>query len=284
MNKNIILTLTTIPGRLHSAYNYDMRYCIESLLNQNGDYNYEVHLNIPNVYDKTGEEYIIPEWLDLITDPKLKIFRTDDYGSITKLIPTLKRIDDKDTYIIVVDDDIIYHTDLITEHIKNREKWPDYVVGYDGMRSRNTDGTFANTFKDGRDYYFTATGTNSLVDILQHYKSVSYIREFFEEDFYEFINTYGIWCDDKTISAYMAMKKRGRLATFYEHDKIYDTHEEYLANVRHTFPITKHTDHDHLEGCNLERGKQFNEIEDARHNKLFTEFIDFGYKDNTWKV
>ena len=281
---NIVITLTTIPSRLHSVYNYDMRYCIESLLNQDYDGDYELHLNIPNLYKKTGEEYIIPEWLDSITDTKLKIFRTGDYGSITKLIPTLKRVNDKDTYIIVVDDDIVYHPNLISEHIKNREKWPDYVVGYDGMRSRNTDGTFASTFNDGRDYYFTATGTTSLVDILQHYKSVSYIREFFEDDVFEFVKMYGIWCDDKTISAYMAMKKRGRLATFFEEDKTFDSHKEYLANVKHTFPIIRHTDHEHLEGCNLERVKSVDDVKYTRHDNLFKEFIDVGYANKTWKI
>ena len=56
---DIIITLTTIPSRLKvdSSYSYNMEYCIESLLNQTYTGNYQIHLNIPNIYTKTGEKY-----------------------------------------------------------------------------------------------------------------------------------------------------------------------------------------------------------------------------------
>lgn len=278
----IILTLTTIPERLNSTHNFDMSYCIKSLLNLN--YNdYEVHLNIPNIYGRTGEQYIIPEWLENITDVKLKVYRTDDYGSITKLIPTLQRIDDDDTVIIVVDDDITYHKELINEHIKNRTKWPDYVVGYDGIRTRNTDGTLANNFGDPRDHFFTATGTNSLVDILQHYKSISYKRYFFENDFYEFIEENGMWCDDTSVSAYFAMKGRGRLATYFEEDQIFKDYDEHLNNLRHTFPVTQHVEHNQAEGCNLDRAANNKEAGILMHN-LYVNYIDNSYSGKQWYI
>ena len=58
------------------------------------------------------------------------------------------------------------------------------------MRSRNVDGTMSNYFGDSRDYYFSSLKRNSLVDITQHYKSVSYLRKFFESDFMDFWNEY----------------------------------------------------------------------------------------------
>lgn len=283
---NIVITLTTIPGRLNSVYNYNMKYCIESLLNQTYTGEYQIHINIPNIYNKTGEKYSIPKWLKQIRDPRLKIYRTKDYGSITKLIPTLRRTKGDDrSIIIVVDDDIVYHPELITEHIKNRNLWPDYAVGYDGIRSRNTDGNFASNFNDNRNYYFSATGSNSLVDILQHYKSVSYIRSFFKQDFYTFIKKYGTWCDDTTVAAYLAKYGIGRLCTFFDGDEIFESFDDYLQNVSQTFPILKHTEHDRDEGCNLERGKN-DEVESKRHNMLYTEFIDKGYMDKTktWAI
>jgi len=278
---NIVITLTTIPSRLNSVYNYNMKYCIESLLNQTYTGEYQIHINIPNIYNKTGEKYSIPKWLKQIRDPRLKIYRTKDYGSITKLIPTLRRTKEEDkSIIIVVDDDIVYHPELITEHIKNRNLWPDYAVGYDGIRSRNTDGSFAANFNDGRNYYFSATGSNSLVDILQHYKSVSYVRSFFKPDFYAFIKKYSTWCDDTTVAAYLAKSGIGRLCTFFDDDEIFESFEDYLQNVSQTFPILKHTEHDRDEGCNLERGKN-DEVESKRHNMLYTKFIDKGYADKT---
>lgn len=280
---NIILTLTTIPDRLHSIYNYDMRFCIDSLLNQNYAGVYEVHINIPNIYSKTGEQYTIPDWLQEIKDIRLKVFRTEDYGSITKLIPTLKRSTNDNDIIIVVDDDMVYHPELINEHLNNRDKWPDYAVGYDGIRSRNTDGCFANNFNDSRNYYFSATGSNSLVDILQHYKTVSYKRYFFEDDFVEFIDKYGTWCDDTSVSAYLASKNRGRLATYYLNDKIFDNYDEYISNLKHTFPITKYVEHGSEEGCNLDRSKDDKTVHE-KNTYLYTQYIDSSYIGKDWKI
>tara|TARA_R110002012_G_scaffold261357_1_gene443262 strand:+ start:2214 stop:3059 length:846 start_codon:yes stop_codon:yes gene_type:complete len=280
---NVIITLTTIPERLQSSYSYDMRFCIKSLLDQNYTKKYEVHLNIPNVYKKTGDSYIIPEWLEEIDDSKLKIFRTDDYGSITKIIPTLQRLTEPDDIIIVVDDDMIYHPELINEHIKNRKQWPDYAVGYDGIRSRNIDGTFASTYNDNRNYYVTATGRNTLVDILQHYKSVSYRRRFFESDFYSFIEDNGTWCDDTCISAYFASKNRGRLVTFYENDKVFDDYEKYLENISFSFPITKYIEHGSLEGCNLNRADK-DVVSEEKHTILYKKYLDVSYSNKSWTI
>ncbi len=279
----IILTLTTIPERLHSIYNYDMRFCINSLLKQNYKGAYEVHINIPNIYSKTGEQYTIPDWLQEIKDIRLKVFRTEDYGSITKLIPTLQRSTNNDDIIIVVDDDMVYHSELINEHLNNRDKWPDYAVGYDGIRSRNTDGTFAHNFSDSRNYYFSATGINALVDILQHYKTISYKRYFFEDDFVEFIDKHGTWCDDTSVSAYLASKNRGRLATYYLNDKIFDNFDEYLSNLKHTFPITKYVEHGSQEGCNLARLETDNTVHE-KHTYLYTQYIDNSYIGKDWKI
>tara|TARA_R110001592_G_scaffold357091_1_gene659806 strand:- start:1036 stop:1824 length:789 start_codon:yes stop_codon:yes gene_type:complete len=262
-----------------------MKYCIESLLDQSYSDNYEIHINIPHNYKRTGEEYIIPEWLNLITDSRLKIFRTEDCGSITKLLPTLNRTSiTDDTTIIVVDDDIVYHKDLIKEHIKNRKTWPDYAIGYDGVRARNIDGTRSNYFKDHRDHYFSATGRNSLVDILQHYKSISYKRSFFGEDFFEFVDNRGTWCDDTTVSAYLAKCKIGRLCTYHPKDKLFDSYEEYLENVGHTFPVIKHTAHEHMEGCNLPRLSDENPLDTDRNLYMYKECIDVAYSNQTWII
>lgn len=276
-----IITLTTIPTRLQSKYGYDIKYCLDSLIEQNHD-DYEIHLNVPFIFSRTGEKYIIPDWMENYTsNDKFKLFRTNDYGSATKLIPTLERTEGNDI-IVVVDDDIVYHPEMLNEHIKNREMWPEYVVGYDGMRSRNNDGSFSTYFRDSRDYYFTANKRNSLVDIMQHYKSVSYYRRFFESDFMSFWNEYGVWCDDKVMSAYFSMKKRGRLVTYFEGDPTYNSHEEWMAGIRHTFPILKHTQHETDEGCNLNRSDNLEE-DNIKINSLY-KFIDNSYQGQQWTV
>jgi len=276
-----IITLTTIPTRLQSKYGYDIKYCLDSLLEQNHE-DYEVHLNIPYIFKRTGEEYIIPDWMENYTNnDKFNLFRTEDYGSATKLIPTLERTEDEDI-IVVVDDDIVYHPEMLNEHVNNRITWPEYVVGYDGMRSRNNDGTFSGHFRDSRDYYYTANKRNALVDIIQHYKSVSYYRRFFESDFMDYWNEYGVWCDDKAMSAYFSMKKRGRLVTYYDGDPDFNTHEEWLAGIRHTFPVVKHTQHETDEGCNLNRSDNLEE-DNLKINNLY-KFIDNSYQGQQWTI
>lgn len=95
-----IITMTTLPDRI-----CHIQPCIESLINQeNVDL---IELNIPYISKRFNKTYEIPEWLKE-TD-KLKIFRTEDYGPLTKIYPTLKRYNDEpDTIFIIVDDDCIY--------------------------------------------------------------------------------------------------------------------------------------------------------------------------------
>lgn len=273
---NVILTLTTIPTRLISQYNFDIKYCIESLLSMNYD-DYQVHFNIPETHKETGNEYVLPEWLVEMeqSNDRLNIFRTDDYGPITKLIPTLQRIEDKDTIIIVVDDDMVYNPELINEHLKNRQTWPNFPVGYDGLTSLNDDGSRRMTFQNSRDYFFSANGISSYVEILQHYKSVSYRREMFEDDFFGFINDYGTWCDDTTLSAYFAMKGLPRVVTFYDKDEVAETYEDWLNVVGKSFPIVRGTEHDTMEGCHVYR-------HDNKDKEMFHElnrFLAMGYRN-----
>lgn len=277
----VILTLTTVPTRLVSIHQYDIRYCIDSLLEQDYKDEYEIHFNIPNNYKRTGEPYIIPDWLSerVNNNKKLKIFRTEDYGSVTKLLPTVQRVTDPETLILVVDDDHVYDKETISQHVKNRGKWPQYAIGYDGQRSRNPiNNKHASFFGNPKDYWVTATGRNHYVDILQHYKTVSYMRSFFEEDFETFLKDHGTWCDDKTISAYMSLKKIPRVVTYHlrEAGHKYMSHEEWMENTDCTFPISKHTGHETKEGVWFARNEA---PEEEKINLLYTEFIDKGYDD-----
>jgi len=207
------------------------------------------------------------------SNKRLKIFRTEDYGPLTKLLPTLERIEEDETIIIVVDDDLVYHSDMVKEHVNNQSKWLDSPVGYDGMRSRNEDGTFSNFFGDTRDHYYSGTHRDSRVDILQHYKTISYKRRYFGDDFKEFVEKYYTWNDDLFVSAYFASKKIDRYTTYYENDVVYGPYDEWLANVGKTFPLIQSTHHESIEGCNLFR----RDNDDDNSSQLY-KFIDSGYQ------
>jgi glycosyltransferase involved in cell wall biosynthesis len=265
----VIVTLTTVPSRLSSVDEQGIKLCINSLINQSYD-GYEIHLNIPIKSKMTDEEYIIPQWLTELE--KIKIFRTDDLGPITKLVYTVERIVDPNTIIIVVDDDLVYHTDMVAEQVNNQLKWENAVVGYDGMRSRNDEGAFSDYFGDVRDYYYTSNYRSCKVDILQHYKSISYKRKYFEDDFFTFTQENNYWNDDLMLAAYFSHKHRDRIVTFHESDEKFNSLEEWsLRGGVSSFPVLRHTHHEHLEGCNLLR-----QAETVHGDDLY-KYIDSGY-------
>ena len=267
----IVITLTTIPSRLSYNIGGGLKSCIDSLVNQTFD-DYEIHFNIPYENKITKEKYVIPDWL--LEYSKIRIFRTEDLGPITKLIPTIERIDDDDAIIVVVDDDIIYHKEMLQAQVDNQLKWGEAIVGYDGMRSRNEDGVFASNFNDVRDYYFTSHSISSRVDILQHYKTISYKRRYFDNDFFEFVNENYSWSDDLLMAAYFSSKKRDRIVETHPLIPKIETHEDWSRiGGALTFPVLNHTNHENYEGCNIFRQTNVDD-----NSSILFKFIDLGYE------
>ena len=109
----IVITLTTVPQRLSFEPEDGFKLCLKSLCEQNHD-SYEVHLNLPHKYNVTGEEYVIPQWIEDYQSryPHLKVFRMEDMGPPTKVVPTIQR-ETPNTLLIVADDDLVYHPEEI---------------------------------------------------------------------------------------------------------------------------------------------------------------------------
>jgi len=247
-----VVTLTTIPSRLISSYPEDIKLCLNSLLDQTFE-DYEVHLNIPYKLNLTGEDYVIPEWLDQLVEnnQKLKVFRGEDYGSITKIVDTLKRIEDPNCIIITADDDLVYHQEMVAEQYLNQtERFSNCAVGYDGISAME------QVFRDIRNHYVVSVPCNVRVNVLQHYKTVSYKRSYFEDDFFiDFVDK--SWADDIAVSAYMGKQKIQKYVTYYEKESIPTTIEEWsVRGGVTTFPVIRHTQHDSQEGCNIKRNNQ----------------------------
>ena len=97
----IVATMTTIPSRIDL-----IRPAIESVLAQTVPIQH-VELNIPYHCIRTNEAYHLPGWLESMD--RVQIFRTEDYGPITKVAPTLLRYrHNSQTYIWSIDDDFAY--------------------------------------------------------------------------------------------------------------------------------------------------------------------------------
>ena len=120
----IVASLTTTPYRINL-----IKETLDSILNQTIPVNC-IELNIPYILKRSGEEYQIPQWLSELeentknTKCEVKIFRTEDYGPITKVAPTLIRYKgNKEVFVWSLDDDIDYPVNMLATLF--REYLPD---------------------------------------------------------------------------------------------------------------------------------------------------------------
>jgi hypothetical protein len=263
----VVVTLTTLPSRITQEYPEGIKSNIDSLLGQDYLGDYEIHFNVPSVLKHTGEEYIIPEWLKQISvgNPKFKIFEgLEDMGPITKCVHTIKRVTEPDAIIIVCDDDLVYHPGMVTEQVRNQLRFDRTAVGYDGSRAEDP-----TIFNDVRSHFVVSVYKDVEVNMLQHYKTISYRREWFEDDFFtEFVGK--SWNDDILISAYMGKQGIKKLVATYEFEDQLITIEEWRERGGvTTFPVLRHTSHEGQEGCNLYRA--------AKIDENYMEFVTKGY-------
>jgi len=236
-NQKVVISLSTVPERL-SNENMELNpsMSIISLLNLEYE-NYEIHFNIPLINKKSGKPYNVPEWLIKLEkeNSKLRLFRSEDYGPPTKIIPTIQRVLDPETYLIIVDDDHAYERSMIIEHLKKHEIYKNCVLGFAGLCSG-----------DPNLYFCTSVEKDTEVQIMEHYKSVSYKREYFKEDFFEEFAGKS-WNDDVMLGAYMGKHKIKKIVLNYEKE----TNFHARSN---SFPIQKSVYHQKRDsGCDLFR-------------------------------
>jgi hypothetical protein len=176
----VVISLTTVPERLECDNIKGVPSVIHALCKLEYS-NYEIHFNIPHIHKVKNKEYKIPYWLDNLQKKfeHLKVFRTEDFGPPTKIIPTLQRVEDPDTIIIVLDDDFVYDRKTIQEHVRYQSLYKKAVIGYDGL------GSVIPKFYNGRDHFVVLVDEVTEVDIIQHYRTVSYKRSYFEQDFFD---------------------------------------------------------------------------------------------------
>lgn len=223
----VVVSLTTVPNRLSTITpNCGIRPCIETLINQSNK-NFEIHINIPHFNTKSHEVYQIPQWLqDYEYHGLVQLYRTHDFGACTKLVPTVLRLTNPDDIIVTVDDDIQYNDGFIDYHLKKRIQYPNAALGFAGISSIDNTAHFCTTMsKDTR------------VKILEGYKTVSYKREFFKDDFLSEILTDTAcksWNDDILFSAYMGKHQIEKYVVNYDKDTVFTPEVESFPIIRVT--------------------------------------------------
>ena len=134
----IIASMTTIPSRISL-----IRPVIDAVLSQSVPIEH-IEINIPWNFIRTSEEYQIPDWLE--ATPHVHIHRTQDFGAITKVAPTLLRHkNDADTYIWSVDDDCAYPSNQLELLMAAHDPGKRRVLTRYGGNLRD-DGTLQNLF------------------------------------------------------------------------------------------------------------------------------------------
>jgi len=218
MKYKIIASLTTTPHRINLLLPN-----ILSILNQTIPID-SIEINIPYIFKRTGEEYVIPEWLSELSKNttndicSVHIFRTEDYGAATKVAPTLLRHkDSKNTYIWSIDDDIEYPQNMLA--VLYREFIPDKsrILSHSGGRLQFEQESKASICD------YQSSRKEGFVNFLEGFATVLYPANLIEDDFENYIlkTTEEIDCrnsDDIILSNYFVSKK----ATIYNVAYPYD--------------------------------------------------------------
>jgi len=230
----IIASLTTIPSRIDLIF-----ATIQSILNQTIPID-SIEVNIPFIFKRTGETYEIPEWLiDLEKSTKnskceVRIFRTEDYGAITKIAPTLLRYKDKkDTYIWSVDDDFVYPENMVAVLYREFRTTTKYVLSHSGgFWKYNVDSKECVGYNSFR--------REGFVDFIEGFASVLYPSFIIQRDFEDYVikTSETVDCrnsDDVIISNYLKMKNIKMYNCSYPitpHKTLFDgSHASYSANA-----------------------------------------------------
>jgi hypothetical protein len=191
----IIATLTTAPDRIHL-----IEPVLIALTTGQSRPPDEIHLNIPHRFARTGAEYVIPEF---ISRYPVQVFRCEDEGPGTKIIPTIRRTPaDRDVWLFVVDDDVRHLPEALATLAVAATK----------------DSAMAYGFADNYLYRRWIPGGD--VDILCGFAGFIVHRRFFGEDFEPYLTKVlgdrsCRFHDDVYLSNYLALRgvRRMRLAT-----------------------------------------------------------------------
>lgn len=223
----IYISLTTVPDRLNNQESAERN--LISLLTQNTDKEYKVLYNVPDYYtgkladnigrlpnqSEVGDSITIPEWVyDLQKKySHLVIKRGKDYGPPTKIVGALTETKNPDDILIILDDDNLYHPDMIEYHVKKLKEYPNAAIGFRGDRLFekrewiDEEGKQCYCFYSVPDLYPIFSDKNMM--ITGHWHSVGYKRSFFGDDFLEedfLFNNH--WSDDILVGYYAVKHKK----------------------------------------------------------------------------
>lgn len=216
----VIATLTTAPDRINL-----IEPVLQSLTTGQSRPPDEIHLNIPHRFARTDTEYIIP---DFIKNYPIKVFRCEDEGPGTKLIPTIRRTAvDNNIWFFIVDDDIRHLPKALETLIDFAQSTPKAAYGY------------ADNY-----LYRKWSPPNGSVDILCGFGGFILHRSFFGGDFED----------------YLSMALADKSCRY--HDDVYFSNYLSLHNISRFRVATSEVSLSRMEelGCLLEQGGEIGSL------------------------
>jgi len=222
--RRIVVSLKTIPSRIRY-----IEPTLTSLLAQQTLPLDELYLVLPRTrwILRKGEKinYELPGFLQALTqtEPRLTILRPKyDYGPVDKILYALERESGPSTHLIYLDDDVLYHPDLVRLLVSKSREYPASVVALSGCTLRSNFRQIRHGLPRARYdvppyLYYPLSATASLphdetVDIVQGFAGVLVRPAFFDlPAFVALVQNvtpdHDIWkADDFIISAHLASR------------------------------------------------------------------------------
>eukprot|EP00927_Polykrikos_kofoidii_P061977 TRINITY_DN56799_c0_g1_i1.p1 TRINITY_DN56799_c0_g1~~TRINITY_DN56799_c0_g1_i1.p1 ORF type:complete len:532 (-),score=85.85 TRINITY_DN56799_c0_g1_i1:122-1717(-) len=192
----VVVVMTTIPLRIDS-----IEPVIDSMLSQTWPIA-GLYLSVPNRYNRTGEQYQIPEWLRAKTG--VRIVRCHDLGPGTHLLNGLRLERDPWTFMVIVDDDHIYAPELVENLMRSALAYPGSAVAAQGFLS--VPGLAIDKSRDTPRYLHDQGFASG--PVLVSYLGVVYQRGFFDDSIFDYSSTSRqcMFQDDMWFSAHLAGK------------------------------------------------------------------------------
>ncbi len=193
--QTIVISLTTTPYRIDK-----IKTTLDSILAQSIKAD-KIFLNVPYTFRRDNAKYIIPAWLKDYRG--IIINRSDDFGPITKLIPTLLQQDlPADAIVITVDDDHWYPRHVVRDLVNYSMQHPTTAITVVNLRL-NLDINYQFAESRAVHYYKHASRAPLVIGV----GGVAYRKSFFNQRFINMLSTLPAPCqlsDDLVISMYLA--------------------------------------------------------------------------------
>lgn len=272
----IYLSACCLPDRMLNQNSFIQ--FLTGLIDQKTSESYKIILNIPNNFINY-ENATIPDWvLNFIKQyNNILLIRDDiDYGPISNIIYPLKHLNLNNDILIVIDDDHLYHEDMIEYHLKKLNEYPkNHSICFRGNHPLELRTWYSNEVKVGKLYnscVLFPTQYDLYLKFPDHWHSVSYWTK--NLDINKLLDTTFLsmtWNNDLLMGYYGWKYNILYLCANYLKETDYRP-VNYDGRGANSFPIKQMLPYESDSGCNLFRAKD--QQSDIWCNKDFLDIIN----------